>query len=112
MYMRKIAVLLIISSFALMACQGLFATPIKKIIENPRDYEGKTVTVSGEVKEIFSLFIIRYFIVADGTGEITVITHRPLPKQGTKIRVRGKVSEAFSLGQTQTIVILEEEKPK
>ena len=70
--MRKIAILLIIS-FTLMAC-GMFSTPIKRIVENPRDYDGKTVTVSGEVRETFSLIIVKYFIVADRTGEITVIT--------------------------------------
>jgi len=90
----------------------MLGTPIKRIVENSRDYDGKTVTVSGEVKDVFSLFIIRYFIVEDSTGEIAVITPRPLPKKGTRISVTGKVSAAFSIGQTQTVVILEEEKPK
>jgi hypothetical protein len=109
-YMKKIAVLLIISSI-LISC-GLFSTPIKKIVENPRDYDGKTVTISGEVRETFSLFVVRYFIIADRTGEITVITSRPLPKEGSNIRVKGVVNEAFSLGQSQSVVIVEEEKPK
>jgi hypothetical protein len=110
-YMKKIAILLIILLFAFTAC-GMFSTPIKNIVENPRDYDGKKVTVSGEVKETFSLIIIKYFIVADRTGEITVITSRPLPKEGTKIRVKGVVNETFSLGQTQTVVIVEEKKPR
>jgi len=110
--MRKISVILIIASIAAAACEGVFATPIKRIVESPRDYDGKTVTISGEVKEVFSLIVFKYFIVEDRTGEIAVITQRPLPNKGTKIRVRGKVSAAFSLGQTQTVVILEEEKPE
>jgi len=110
--MRKIAVILIIASIAAAACEGVFATPIKRIVESPRDYDGKTVTISGEVKEVFSLIVFKYFIVEDRTGEIAVITSRPLPKKGAKIRVRGKVSAAFSLGEAQTVVLLEEEKPE
>jgi hypothetical protein len=60
--MKKIAILLIISLFTLMAC-GLFSTPIKKIVENPRDYDGKTVTVSGEVKKKISVFPVRQCIL-------------------------------------------------
>jgi hypothetical protein len=108
--MRKIAILLIISCLHSRHA-GCFPLP-SKIVENPRDYDGKKVTVSGEVRETFSLIIVKYFIVADRTGEITVITSRPLPKEGTKIRVKGVVNETFSLGQTQTVVIVEEEKPR
>jgi hypothetical protein len=70
------------------------STPIKKIIDNPRDYDGKMVTVSGEVTESFSLLVVKYFVVDDGTGTIT--SYRALPKEW--IRVKGKVSEMFSLG--------------
>jgi hypothetical protein len=107
MIMRKIALILIISSI-LLAC-GMFSTPVKRIVENPRKYQGKTVTVSGEVKNVVNVFVARYFILADRTGEITVITSRPMPKKGTKTRVTGIVSEAFSLGQSQKVVIREEE---
>src|SRR5574340_743763 len=89
------------------ACSGILATPIKKIIDNPRDYDGKTVTVSGKVTGIFSLFVLKYFVVDDGTGKITVITRKALPKKGTKIRVKGEVSAMFSLGETQALVIIE-----
>jgi hypothetical protein len=110
--MRKITIFLIIASVAVMACEGRFATPIKRIVENPRDYDGKTVTISGEVKDVFSLIVVKYFIVEDRTGEIAVITQRPLPKKGSKIRIRGEVSAAFSLGQAQAVVILEKENTK
>ncbi|MDP2157157.1 MAG: hypothetical protein Q8K68_05560 [Nitrospirota bacterium] len=85
------------------------ATPIKKIIDNPRDYSGKPITVSGEVTELFSLFVIKYFVVKDITGEIIVVTQKPLPAKGSKISVKGEVQEAFSLGDQQLIVIMERE---
>ena len=54
-------------------CGSLMATPIKKILENPRVYNGTSVTVSGEVTELFSLIVIKYFVVKDSTGEIVVV---------------------------------------
>ncbi len=96
--------------FALTACDTLFPTPISDILQNPRKYAGKQVSVSGKVVETFSLVVIRYFVVRDDTGEITVVTERPLPKKGEQIKVTGKVQEAFSLGDQQLIVIKETPK--
>jgi hypothetical protein len=103
---RTILIILLFS-LLLYNCSSLFTTPIKKISENPRDYVGKTVTVSGEVTRVFSLFIVKYFVVKDKTGEITIVTEKPLPQVGTKIKVKGTVEEAFSIGDQQLIVIFE-----
>ena len=99
----------LIIALIFIGCERFMATPIKKILDNPRDYSGKTVTVSGDVTEVFSLFIIRYFMVKDSTGEIVIVTQKPLPRKGSKISVKGTVQEAFSLGDKQLIVIVEED---
>lgn len=91
---------------ALAACTR--ATPVKSILDNPRDYAGQRVTVRGEVKNAFSLVVIKYFTLADATGEIAVVTQRPLPKAGAQIAVSGTVKEAFSLGD-QTLTLIQEE---
>ena len=103
----KTILIILLFSLLLYNCSSLFTTPINKISENPRDYTGKTVTVSGEVTRVFSLFIVKYFIVRDNTGEITIVTEKPLPKIGTKVKVKGTVEEAFSIGDQQLIVIFE-----
>ncbi len=90
----------------LVAC-GLLSTSIRDILDNPRDYDGKTVTVSGEVKDATGLLVVRYFTIADPTGEITVITERPLPKVGSRLRVTGVVHEAFAIGSRNLLVIEE-----
>ncbi len=92
---------------ALTGCDTLFPTPIAKILQNPRNYEGTQVMVSGRVAETFSLVVIRYFVIRDDTGEITVVTERSAPKKGEQIKVIGKVEAAFSLGDKQLIVIKE-----
>lgn len=97
----------ILVTLFLCSCDSLFTTPINKILENPRNYAGKTVTVSGEVTRVFSLIIVRYFVIRDSTGEVTIVTEKPLPKIGTKMKVEGTVEEAFAIGDQQLIVIFE-----
>jgi hypothetical protein len=103
----KIFLKIIFLALFLCSCDNLFTTPINKILENPRDYVGKTVKVSGEVTRVFSLFIVKYFVVKDKTGEITIVTEKPLPQVGKKIKVKGTVKEAFAIGDQQLIVIFE-----
>jgi hypothetical protein len=102
------ASLLVLVFVGSISCGSFGTTPINKILENPRDYAGKTVTISGEVKEVFSLLVIRYFTVRDKSDEMIVVTQKPLPTVGKKIKVKGKVEEAFSLGDKRLIVIVEE----
>jgi hypothetical protein len=107
---REIAAGVLLAASILAGCARIFATPIEEILQNPRDYSGKTVTVSGEVTEVAGLIFVKYFVVKDRTGEITVITRRPLPRENTRITVKGKVETAFSIGSKQLIVIVENEE--
>jgi aspartyl/asparaginyl-tRNA synthetase len=98
--------LLLAGLLVLAACDRV--TPIKDILEHPREYADKTVTVKGEVKEVFSLVVVKYFVINDGTGRITVVTDRPLPARGERLAVKGTVREAFSLGDQSLTLIVEE----
>jgi len=60
-----------------------------------------------EVTEIFSLFVIKYFVVQDKTGKIAVVSDNLLPRKGTAVRVTGTVREAFSIGDQQLLVLVE-----
>lgn len=97
-----VCVLIIVS----ISC-GIGTTKIDDIISHPRDYAGKEVTISGEVTETFSLIFVKYFVVRDNSGEISVVTDRPLPAKGEKIKVKGNVKEAFSLGTNTALVLME-----
>jgi hypothetical protein len=105
-----IAAFILSLSLLLPGCGSIFPTPINKILENPRDYDGKTVRISGEVTEVFAFFVVKYFVVKDKTGEIMVVTSRPLPREGAEITIKGTVREAFSIGDKQLLVIVEDEK--
>lgn len=90
---------------ALASCAA--RTEIGHILADPRAYEGKTITVEGEVTDVFSLFVIKYFRLDDGTGAIGVVSDKPLPRKGQRLKVTGQIREAFSLGDTKLTVLLE-----
>jgi aspartyl/asparaginyl-tRNA synthetase len=92
------------------ACASLFATSIAEIKKEPARYEGRVVTIAGTVTGVHDLLALRFYKVRDDTDEITVVTQSPLPKEGDKVRVTGKVNQAFAIGLHRLLVI-EEEPP-
>jgi hypothetical protein len=108
----RVLCILCVLFFAISSCDQISSTAIGKITENPRKYAGKRVAISGDVTESFSFFVIKYFVVRDGTGELAVVTSKPLPKKGERIKVRGTVEEAFSIGDKQLLVLVESEGKK
>ena len=90
----------------LTACSHV--VPIRDIVDNPRQFADKNVTVEGEVSGAFSLFVIKYFLVNDGTAEIGVVSDKALPRRGQKIRVSGTIKEAFSLGDQSMTILVED----
>ena len=91
----------------LLGCDLVSTTSISKILQNPREYAGKEVQVSGTVVEVFSVVMIRYFIIREDTSELVVVTDRITPKTGEKVKVKGRIVEAFSLGDQQMLVLME-----
>lgn len=106
--MRGLRLVALLALLGLLASCGLFSTRIADIKENPRKYAGKVVTVSGEVKDTTNLGFLKYYVVDDGSGTIHVVTSRPLPKAGIKVRARGTVTEELSVGSSSLLVIKEE----
>jgi aspartyl/asparaginyl-tRNA synthetase len=104
--LNKIVGVLLVLVFAT-SCGYIFLTDIGSLKKNPRDYTGKEITISGEVTSSFSLIAIKYFAVKDSTGEIVVVTEKPIPKKGDKVRVKGFVKEAFSIADQNLVVIME-----
>lgn len=85
-------------------------TPIGKLLADPRAYDGKTITIGGEVTDRASVLMFKYYKLKDGTGEIMVTSGRIMPPVGAIVRVKGKVREAFSFGNSQAIVFEETEQ--
>ncbi len=82
---------------------------IEKVLSNPRAYEGKVITIEGEVTDRTAFFsALKFFKVKDKTGEITVVTKRTLPALKETVRVSGRVDEVFAVGDLKLVVLVEE----
>jgi hypothetical protein len=84
-------------------------TRIKDILDRPRDFENKEVTLYGTVTGGASLLVTKYFELQDDSGSIRVVTDRVLPKKGEKVRVTGQM-ESIELGSERLIVIREKKE--
>ena len=109
---RAIYALVICLAFASSACdtfQGFGATKIKEILDHPRDYENKEVTIYGTVINTESILVLKYFELQDDTGTIKVVTDRLLPAKGDKIKITGQLS-VIEVGSQRWVVVQEHRK--
>ncbi len=84
-------------------------TPIEKILSNPKAYEGKEVTVEGEVTDRTAFFVVlKFFKVRDKSGEIIVVTKKSLPELRSIVGIKGKVDDSFAIGDQKIVVFVEE----
>ncbi len=84
-------------------------TTIDKILSHPAEYQGKTVTIQGEVTDRTTFFIVlRFFKLRDRTGEMMVVTKKSLPEVKSTVLVTGRIDEAFQIGDQKLLVFLEE----
>ncbi len=82
---------------------------IQSILSNPKAYEGKVVTIEGEVTDRTSFFgVIKFYKVKDKTGEIIVVTKRSLPEPRSIVRIKGRINDAFPVGDVKLVVFSEE----
>ena len=85
-------------------------TGIEKLLNNPTAYTGKVVTIEGEVTDRSAFFnTIKFYKVRDKSGEIIVSTKsRNLPGIKSSAIVKGRIDDAFPLGD-QKLTVFEEE---
>ena len=92
------------------AANSLTSTRINNILNHPRDYESKEVTVYGTVTNAASLFVVKYFEIQDDTGDIKVVTDKLLPARGEKIKVTGRMA-VIEVGTERWVVLREDSEP-
>ena len=84
---------------------------IKELLDDPGQYDGKTVRIAGEVKGSIGALGVGAYQVDDGTGTLTVVTDRggTPPRTGARVVVEGEFESAFTLGD-RTLAVLQEKK--
>lgn len=82
-------------------------TPIGEILADLRTYDGKPVTIRGEVTNTLNVVVLKAFDVTDDSGSIRVVTERGLPRIGSEITVNGIVHEVYNIAGVNYTVVLE-----
>lgn len=74
-------------------------TPIRDIVQKPRQFVEHEVMVRGTVTNAVRLpFLPGLYWIDDGTGQIPVLTEGPAPLSATKLRVIGRVEYVVAVG--------------
>src|ERR687891_1057559 len=75
---------------------------IAQLKDQPGRYDDKSVRVTGVVTSSWGIPLVPFqlYKVDDGTGEITVLAKsgNGAPSKGSRVRVKGRVSEVGSFG--------------
>ncbi len=86
---------------------SITATKIQDILDHPRDFENKEITVHGTVTNAVSLVVIKYFEVRDNTGSIKIVTDKLLPSRDEKLTVTGRMA-VVEIGPERWVVLRED----
>ena len=83
-------------------------TPIGELLDNASRYNGKTVSIEGEVRESAGGFGLGAYQVRDATGTLPVLSEQASPpRTGSKIRVSGRFEALVTIGSKSLAVLRE-----
>jgi hypothetical protein len=93
---------------ALAGCAGV--TPIRDLLNDPSEYDGKTVRIEGKVRGSGGGLGVGAYEVEDDTGRLTVVSEDDPPRTGANVGVKGKFQALLSLGIKSLAVLREESR--
>jgi hypothetical protein len=102
-----LVVVMLAAAWVPAGCRSNRPTPIRAILDDPRAYDGRGVTITGEVRDATNLLLLKWYRVEDATGAIVVVASGAVPMRGARVRVTGTVRQAFVIGDQSLTVILE-----
>jgi len=71
---------------------------INELLADPSRYRNRTVQLSGEVVESFSVADRGTYRIDDGTGELWIVSETGVPRRTARVTVKGRVREGFNFG--------------
>jgi hypothetical protein len=93
----------------LAACAGV--TPIRDLLNDPSEYDGKTVRIEGRVRGAAGGLGVGAYEVEDETGRLTVVSDESdPPRTGSEVGVTGKFQALLSVGLRSLAVLQEESR--
>ena len=107
--LRRLPLALAAGAWLLSGCAGV--TPIRDLLNDPSEYDGRTVQIEGNVKGSVGGLGVGAYEVRDETGTLTVVSDRSdPPRTGAKVGVKGTFQALLSLGIKSLAVLKEESR--
>lgn len=93
-------------------CKDTKRTSISSILQRPETYIDRPVILAGEVTKVYAVNLLiaeaGAYQIDDGTGKIWVITRTGVPKVGSKVGLKGRVSNGARLGKEVVGAVIKE----
>ena len=87
------------------------AVPIKTLLDDPAQYDRKTVRVAGSVTGSVGVLGYGAYVIDDGTGKLPIVSKEGgAPREGARVAVEGEFRSAFTLGTESAAVIIEKRR--
>jgi len=103
-----ISIVIVIGAGAWYYFSQVHPTSIQEIVNNPNVYTGKELAIEGEVTDRTSFFgVLKFYKLKDKSGEMIVTTRKSLPEVKSGAIVKGKIDDAFALGDQKLLVFIE-----
>jgi hypothetical protein len=85
------------------AYRSFCPVPIKQILDQPNVCDATIITVSGTVERSISTPGVGGMQINNGTGSFWVAKRGTVPKEGTKVSVRGRVNTMLPIGDLSAV---------
>jgi hypothetical protein len=79
---------------------------INDLLADPGRYRDRTVQLSGEVVDSYSVGTRGAYRLKDDTGELWIVSDEGVPRRTAKVTVKGRVREGFNLGSIADLIKL------
>ena len=111
--MKRSFVVALLSVLVLAGCAAR-GVRVAELKDQPTKYASKSVSVNGVVTNSWGVpLLFQLYNVDDGSGEITVLSRSGrAPARGTRVQVKGKISEFAVFGGRSVGLHLQEEDRK
>jgi len=87
------------------------AMPIKRLLDDPSQYDGRTVQIAGAVTRSIGVLGTGAYQVDDGTGRLVVVSKDGgAPREGARVAVKGVFRAAFTFQAETAAVLVETER--
>jgi hypothetical protein len=77
---------------------GCARTTINRILAEPNRYRQREVTLKGDVTRSVSLLGRGAYKLDDGTGTIVIVSDSGVPRQGARVKARGRIVDVADVG--------------